>query len=109
MKFPGLYIKEGRFEFTAALDGEYTFETNDNQRLLRNLESPKILKIDDYKARIEFMPISDEVIAPVEITGLKSFTDFTESSIKYFAGKAKYTISFKVSDAFIQSQRFNNS
>ena len=50
------------------------------------------------KIRIEFFPISDEVIQPVEVTTLKSLTEFENPAIKYFAGKAKYTINFSAPD-----------
>ena len=100
---PQAVYSRGKYGFTTAFTGEYTFISNDNQRQTKNLVIPKVFKIEDFKASIEFMPISNEVIPPVEITRLQSLTAFEDPAIKYFAGKAKYTIIFKVPDAFIST------
>lgn len=100
---PQAVYDQGTFGFTTSLAGDYVFTTNDNQIITRNLEIPKVLKIEDIKARIEFMPISNELIPPVEISSLKSFTTFNDPAIKYFAGKATYTIAFNAPPSFISA------
>ena len=91
---PQAKFSKGKFSFTSNPGGEYSFTTNANQILNKNLAQAKSVEIDIFKGKIEFFPISDEVIKPVEITKLKSLTEFDDPAIKYFAGKAKYTITF---------------
>ena len=93
-QIPQAVINQGEIEFTAELTGEYAFTTNDNKVIMTKLTQPKIVDLVNSKIRIEFFPISDEVIQPVEVTALKSLTEFDNPAIKYFAGKAKYTINF---------------
>lgn len=97
-QIPQAVINQGEIEFTAELTGEYAFTTNDNKVIMTKLTQPKIVDLVNSKIRIEFFPISDEVIQPVEVTALKSLTEFDNPAIKYFAGKAKYTINFSKPD-----------
>jgi hypothetical protein len=66
-----------------------------------NPAPPKVLDLDGIKTRVEFFPVSDEVIAPIEVSELKSLTESDNPSIKYFAGKVKYTIDFNVPSEFL--------
>jgi len=100
---PQAVFKEGKFRFTTSVTGNYSFTTNDNKIVKVNLSEPKTLEIKDFKARIEFFPITNEVIQPLEITTFKSLTEFDDPAIKYFAGKVKYTIGFNVPDKFISA------
>jgi hypothetical protein len=98
---PQATLSKSKFGFTTNMSGEYSFSSNDKRIVNANLIQTKIETIDNFKATIEFSPISDEVIQPVEITQLKSLTEFEDSAIRYFAGKAKYTITFKCPDSFV--------
>ena len=95
---PQAALNQGQFTFTSELTGDYAFTTNNNKVITTKLTQPKILELGNVKIRIEFFPISDEVIQPVEVTALKSLTEFDNPAIKYFAGKAKYTINFNAPD-----------
>jgi hypothetical protein len=97
-QIPLAVFNQEEIEFTTELSGEYAFTTNDNKVIKTKLAQPKILELGNLKTRIEFFPISDEVIQPVEITTLKSLTEYDNPAIKYFAGKAKYTINFSAPD-----------
>lgn len=100
---PQSTFKQGKFEFTTTFTGEYSYTTNDKQIAKTSIYQPKTLEIKNFKAGIEFFPISSEAIAPVKITQLKSLTEFDDPAIKYFAGKAKYTIAFNAPDNFVSS------
>ncbi len=100
---PHAFFRKEKIEFTSELSGDYTFITNHSKVINAKLTQPEIVDLGDSKTRIEFFPISDDVIQPVEITKLKSLTEFDEPAIKYFAGKAKYTINFSVSQKFANS------
>jgi hypothetical protein len=97
-QIPKAVLKQGEFSFTSELTGEYAFTNNSKKVIPTKLTQPKILDLTNSKIRIEFFPISDEVIQPVEVTSLKSLTQFDNPAIKYFAGKAKYTINFSAPD-----------
>lgn len=98
---PQATFNKNKFGFTTSLGGEYSFVSNDNQVVKENLLQTEILEIKNFKARIEFFPITDEIIPPVEISDLKSLTEFENPAIRYFAGKAKYTIKFNTPTGFL--------
>ena len=69
-----------------------------NTELLSPLENK--INLINSKTKIEFYPISNEVIQPIDVSELKSLTEFENPAIKYFTGKAKYTITFSVPKNF---------
>ena len=97
---PQAVLKKGRFAFTTSLTGDYSYTTNGNKIVKVHLVQPETIEIKNIKARIEFFPLSNEMIQPLEITQLKSLTEFDDPAIKYFAGKVKYTIGFKAPESF---------
>jgi hypothetical protein len=100
---PQAVFNQGQYRFTTSSSGEYDFTTNENKIIKTKLTQPEIIDPEKLKIRIEFFPISDEAIKPVEITKLKSLTEFEDPSIKYFAGKARYSINFSVPGNFFFS------
>jgi len=100
---PHTVFNQGKFAFTTEVSGQYEFTTNGNKVIQTKLAQPKIVDLSNSKIRIEFFPITDEVIQPVEVTRLKSLTEFDDPAIKFFAGKAKYTINFSVTGKFIST------
>jgi hypothetical protein len=92
---PTAYFNHDKFTFTAELPGEYTFTTNSNKVLKAKLNEPQILHLGVKKIKIDFFPITDEVIRSIEVEEFKSLTEFKDPAIKYFAGKVKYTVDFK--------------
>lgn len=97
---PYAFVRKEKIEFTSKLSGDYTFTTNHNNVIKAKLSQPEMLDLGHLKTRIEFFPISNEAIQPVEITTLKSLTEFDDPAIKYFAGKARYSIDFSVPENF---------
>ena len=67
---------------------------------VQKLEQPEVYEIKGFKGTIEFSPEYKADIKPVEITELKSWTDFEDPAIKYFSGTAAYTIRFTPPAAF---------
>jgi hypothetical protein len=92
---------QGKFAFTGTVPGKYEFTTSENKKLAVRLSEPEIIDIGNNKTKIEFFPLSEEVIRPVETTELRSLTEFEYPAIKYFTGKAKYTINFNTPKRFI--------
>jgi len=99
-QIPQVVFLNGKFSFTTVLTGEYIFSTSENKLIYTKLNQPTIAEIGNAKTKIEFFTISNEVITPIEINGLKSLTEFDNPAIKYFAGKVKYTIQFNTPDFF---------
>lgn len=59
----------------------------------------KILKeyvITDFNGSIEFHPAYEANIQSIDINKLKPLSEFEDKEIKYFSGKAKYTIYFQL-------------
>lgn len=94
---PQANLKLNMFEFTADLKGNYTFLTNKNQVINKSLIKPEVFEIANFKGVIKFSPINNDSIQAVDIKDLKSLTEFENPAIKYFAGKAKYIITFDIS------------
>jgi hypothetical protein len=55
---------------------------------------PQTVTINDFSGELTFQPSYAGAIPSQQISTLKSFTDFADSSIKHFAGTAQYTIQF---------------
>ncbi|MDA3821313.1 MAG: glycosyl hydrolase [Bacteroidales bacterium] len=72
----------------------------DGKTLDKTLETENYVDLKSYKAKLEFFPISNETIMPLEITELKSLSEFDDPAIQYFAGKVKYTIEFNSPEGF---------
>jgi hypothetical protein len=98
---PQAVFIQNKFECTSDSTGKYTFTTNKNEVINKKLNQPKIYEITDFKGSIRFSPIYADSIQPVAITELKSLTEFENPAIKYFAGKAKYTVTFDVPADFV--------
>lgn len=100
---PQATFSKGEYFFISSLTEEYSLTTNRKKIIKTKLNQPQIIDPENLKIKIEFSPVSDEIIKPVEITKLKSLTEFDDQAIKYFAGKAKYTINFSVPANFVSS------
>jgi len=100
---PQAVYMNDKYGFISTNSGKYTFATNNAKLIKVNLIQSTVLEIANPKIEIEFFPVSDEVIQPIEVMSLKSLTEFENPSIKYFAGKAKYTINFTVPKSFVNT------
>lgn len=80
----------------------FVFDGDDSPHHLTEVknEVAEKITISDFKGTITFSPVYTAQIPPVTITDLKSWTDFADPNIKYFSGKATYTIHFKVPKDF---------
>jgi hypothetical protein len=86
------------------LSGNYLFQTNNKKSLSGKYSQPKEVEIAGFKGKIQFEPGYPASIPPVEITTLKSLTEYDKPDIRYFAGNAKYTINFKAPDNFVPGE-----
>lgn len=103
VEMPSAEFQNNTYHFTTSVAGDYTFSTASDEELSKSLTVSDEFQIVQYNALLEFTSIADEVIAPVELTQLKSFTDFEDPAIKYFSGKVKYTIHFKAPKDYVSN------
>ena len=72
----------------------FVFQDKVGEEVSREAEIINEYEIKKLKGTIEFEPVYKADIHPVKITELIPLSDFDEPEIKYFAGKARYSISF---------------
>lgn len=84
--------------------GQYVFQTFTKRTLSGKYDQPEEVEITGFKGTIQFEPGYKATIQPVEITALKSLTEYDNPDIRYFAGNAKYTIKFRAPDNFITGE-----
>nr|WP_294897643.1 glycosyl hydrolase [uncultured Pedobacter sp.] len=97
---PQVKFNQGKYSFYSDTNGDYQFTTAKNKVIKVALLEPTQFNITNYKAKMEFLPISKDSIKTIEISQLKSLTEFEDPAIKYFAGKVKYTIKFSLPKDF---------
>ncbi|HZH66004.1 MAG TPA: glycosyl hydrolase [Flavisolibacter sp.] len=68
--------------------------TNSPAAAIAGSPPPQTFTINDFKGELRFRPAYAESISSQRIQTLKSYTEFADSSIRYFAGTAHYTIHF---------------
>lgn len=98
---PQVFGENGKFTFKVDVSGDYAFTNNKGKVIMKKLSQPEVLSLKEVNTRIEFLPISGEKMASMNVNQLKSLTEFNEPSVRYFAGKAKYTMPFTVPENFI--------
>jgi hypothetical protein len=80
----------GEYTLTSSLGKEYTLTTGGNE----------ILEVKDFTGDISFES-SDGIPGPVGISKFQYWTDFNNPDIKYYSGKAKYTVHFTLPPNFL--------
>jgi hypothetical protein len=66
-----------------------------------NLKEPEIIEIKNFTGSLTFYPAYPAKIPVVELTSLKSWTDYDNPAIRYFSGKAVYDIHFKLPESVV--------
>ena len=59
-----------------------------------------MVEIKDFKGNISFEG-DDTVPGPVDISNFQYWTDFADPAIKFYSGRAKYTVHFILPDRFL--------
>jgi hypothetical protein len=68
--------------------------TNEPATTIADPATPQTITINDFNGQLTFQPSYAGAIPSQQISTLKSFTEFADSSIKHFSGTAQYTIQF---------------
>ncbi len=75
--------------------GEYTLITSLDKEYPLSAKGNEILEIKDFTGSISFESPGG-LAEPVNISNFQYWTDFTDPEIKYYSGKAKYTVHFSL-------------
>jgi hypothetical protein len=84
--------------------GNYIFQTKNKKSLSGKYDQPKEMEINGFKGTIQFEPGYPASIPPVEITVLKSLTEYDNPDIRYFAGNMKYTLNFNLHEDYLSGK-----
>jgi len=82
------------FDFKPMESVFFVFQDKVEKHIAKEAEIINEFEISKFEGTIDFNPVYKADIQPVEINELISLSDFDEPEIKYFAGKARYSISF---------------
>ncbi len=73
------------------------------QRRTSGIKSPDATEIKNFKGKIIFHPINSDKLDSIPISEFKSFTEFTNPDMKYFAGTAWYQIDFDLDPGYLNN------
>jgi hypothetical protein len=101
---PVIDILNKEYFYSASKSGTYTFTSEKNENVIKELEQDEIYFIDNFEASMEFLPEYKAEILAIKTNELKSLTDFDDPQVKYFSGNVKYTISFSLPENIVASK-----
>jgi hypothetical protein len=100
---PEIVIKEKKFTAISGQAGDYELITSKNKAFKFKGTPFEEIEINEFAGKIIFESEYPDKPEPIEINSLTSFTKSENPKIKYFAGNANYTITFKVEGDKIQN------
>jgi hypothetical protein len=92
--------ENGKIVLTASAAGTYNFNSNDGVKSTLVVNPKEIQEITDFTGQISFETSYPSTIQPVIIKALGSLSESPVSDIKYFSGRAKYTLQFKLPEGW---------
>ena len=93
------YGTNGELRLVSDKEGTYEWSTNEGQTFTTDLPAPTIYEVKDFRGKMTLYP-SHALSAPstdtitLDMTSLKSFTEFDQPEVRYFSGVASYQINF---------------
>lgn len=98
--FPEIRLDGNVISVISDHPGEYTLTNNLEKDYTITVTGNEIFEIKDFKGTIVFES-TDGKPGPVEISDFQYWTGFNDPDIKYFSGKAKYSVHFTLPDDFL--------
>ena len=92
---PCIVIENNSLKSVSGIEGEFDLTSNQQKKYTLKSTRDNEFIITDFSGNIAFEPGYNATIKPVEIKDLQWLTESKNPDIKYFAGTAKYAISFK--------------
>ena len=97
--------KDGRttipFTFGPRESRIFVFEKGDGLPMKQEIKKKETFEITDFKGTLSFDTRGYGKIKPINITDLKSLTDYENLDIKYFSGFSNYKINFKAPVSYL--------
>ena len=84
-------------------NGHEQITNGKDEKQTSRLNSPEVTDIKNFKGKIIFHPINSEKLDSISISEFKSFTEFSNPDIKYFAGTACYQIDFELNPGYLSN------
>jgi len=81
----------------------FVFEKGDGKPLNPEIKKKESIEITDFKGTISFDTRGYGEIESINITSLKSLTDYDNLDIKYFSGFSNYSLTFKSPASYLNS------
>ncbi len=95
-ELPELQYTENTWSIVSKAAGNYKVTLNTEEQLEFASEASEEYSIVNFSGKMEFNSIKGDTISPIQISNLKSLTEFEQSKIKFFSGEVRYTIDFDV-------------
>lgn len=100
---PEITVKQGKLFASSAEAGNIELTTSSNKTLTFKGKPVEVIEINEFTGKIHFGSSFPGTPEPIEINRLSSFSDSENPKIRYFSGKASYSISFKIEENKIQN------
>jgi len=97
---PEITLRNNAFSTVSDLPGDYLLVSSKGKEFTLKAGGNESFEIKDFTGSIVFDSINGSVL-PVAIKDFKYWTDFNDPAIKYFSGKAKYTINFTIPENYL--------
>jgi hypothetical protein len=100
VSFPLVIANSSGFLVLSDQSGAYTMTSDSGEEYTIAAAGNEIVEIKDFTGTITFES-ADPVPGPVAVANFKYWTDFTDPGIRYYSGKATYTVQFVLPDSFL--------
>ena len=101
--FPEIKFDNNKVSITSDFAGEYTLTSNQGKDYSVTSSGNDIFEITDFKGEISFESATGTP-GPVKISDFQFWTGFDNPDVKYYSGKAKYTIPFALPKDFLSGE-----
>ena len=100
--FPRLEVNnDGHVEVYSLRGGEYSMVSNKGVKYQVNIPETEIFSVEALSGTIEFVQ-ADTNARTVAINQLRSFTEYDDPFVKYYAGTARYQVRFDLPQGWIE-------
>jgi hypothetical protein len=100
VSFPQVIANSSGFLVLSDHPGAYTMTSDSGKEYTVATEGNEVVEINNFAGSIAFES-ADLSPGPLAISQFQYWTDFTDPAIKYYSGRAKYSIHFILPDDFL--------
>jgi hypothetical protein len=96
---PDVILNEDTFAVLSDHPGGYIMIFDTGKEYTVTIEGNEVVEVNNFTGSIAFEG-ADQKPRPVDISNFQYWTDFTDPAIKYYSGRATYTVQFMLPDTF---------